>query len=58
MVLETCDVVAITETWWDDSHDWNVAINSYKLFRKDRQRRRGGGITLYIKKGIGCEELS
>ena len=36
------DVVAITETWWDDCHDWNAAMNGYKLFRRDRQGRRGG----------------
>ncbi|KAJ7410924.1 hypothetical protein BTVI_51705 [Pitangus sulphuratus] len=23
---ESCDVVAITETWWDDSHDWSAAM--------------------------------
>ena len=54
---ENCDVAAITETWQDDSHDWNVAIDSYKLFRGDRQGRRSGDIALYIKDEIECEEL-
>jgi len=36
MLLESCDLVAITETWWDKSHDWSVAINGYRLFRRDR----------------------
>ncbi|RMC05467.1 hypothetical protein DUI87_18660 [Hirundo rustica rustica] len=40
------DVVAITET----SHNWNTALDGYKLFRKDRKGRRGGGVALYIKK--------
>ncbi|XP_040404947.1 uncharacterized protein LOC121065888 isoform X2 [Cygnus olor] len=51
------DVVAITETWWDDSHDWSVAIDGYKLFRRDRRGRRGGEVALYVRKWIDCEEL-
>ena len=31
-----CDLAATTETWWDRSHDWNVVIDGYKLFRRDR----------------------
>ncbi|PKU29371.1 rna-directed dna polymerase from mobile element jockey-like [Limosa lapponica baueri] len=38
---ENHDVVTITETWWDDSHDWSAAMDGYKLFRRDRQGRRG-----------------
>ncbi|KAJ7413330.1 hypothetical protein WISP_91339 [Willisornis vidua] len=34
---ESFDVVAITETWWDDSHHWSAAMSGYKLVRKDRQ---------------------
>jgi len=58
VLLESYDLIAITETWWDESHDWSVAIDGYRLFRRDRQGRRGGGIALYIKKSIQCEELS
>ena len=36
VLLESYDLIAITETWWDESHDWKVAINSYRLFRRDR----------------------
>ncbi|RMC21416.1 hypothetical protein DUI87_02282 [Hirundo rustica rustica] len=46
---QSYDVVAIMETWWDDSHGWSTALNSYKLFRRDRQGRRGGRVALYIK---------
>ncbi|TRZ19001.1 hypothetical protein HGM15179_008133 [Zosterops borbonicus] len=46
------DVVAITETWWDDSHSWSTALYGYKLFRRDRKGRRGGGVVLYIKKAF------
>ncbi|KAJ7414931.1 hypothetical protein WISP_80608 [Willisornis vidua] len=34
---ESYDVVAVTEMWWDESHDWSAAMGGYKLFRKDRQ---------------------
>jgi len=52
------DLAAITETWWDVSHDLTVAIDGYRLFRRDRRGRRGGGVTLYFKKWTDCEELS
>jgi len=35
VLLENQNAV-VTKTWWDDSHDWSMAINSYKLFRRDR----------------------
>ncbi|PKU41370.1 adaptin ear-binding coat-associated protein 1 [Limosa lapponica baueri] len=54
---ESYDVVAITETWWDDSHDWSAAMDGYKPFRKDRQGRRGGGVALYVREGYECREL-
>ncbi|KAJ7415136.1 rna-directed dna polymerase from mobile element jockey-like [Pitangus sulphuratus] len=46
MQQERYDVVAITEMWWDDSHDWSAAMDGYKLFRRDRQGGRGGGVSL------------
>ncbi|RMC22466.1 hypothetical protein DUI87_00780 [Hirundo rustica rustica] len=46
---QSCDVVAITETWWDESHGWSTARDGYKLFRRDRKGRRGGGVALYSK---------
>ncbi|KAJ7415620.1 hypothetical protein BTVI_37812 [Pitangus sulphuratus] len=54
---ESYDMVAITETWWDDSHDWSAAMDGYKLFRKDRQRRRGGGVALYVRESLDSVEL-
>jgi len=58
VLLESCDLIAITETWWDESHDWSVAIDGYGLFRRERWGKRGGGVALYIKKSIQYEELS
>ncbi|PKU42649.1 nipped-b-like protein [Limosa lapponica baueri] len=57
LLQESYDIVAITETWWDESYDWSVVINGYKLFRRDRRGRRVGGVALYVKKWLECEEL-
>lgn len=46
------NLVAITEMWWDHSHDWSAAMSGYKLFRKDRQHSRGGGVAPHYKKDM------
>ncbi|GAB0176447.1 mitochondrial enolase superfamily member 1 [Grus japonensis] len=61
--LETCvrlqgyDLIGITEMWWDSSYDWSVGMEGYRLFRKDRQGRRGGGAALYLNDQLECMEL-
>jgi len=57
VLLESYDLIALTETWWDETHVWSVAIDGYRLFRRHKQGRRGRGIVLCIKKWIECEEL-
>ncbi|GAB0197130.1 hypothetical protein GRJ2_002178300 [Grus japonensis] len=60
--LETCvclqgyDLIGITEMWWDSSYDWSVGMEGYRLFRKDRQGRRGGGVALYVNDQLECME--
>lgn len=44
------NLVGITETWEDDSHDWNVKINIYASFRKDHSCKIGRGVALFHKK--------
>jgi len=51
------NLVDITETWWDNSHDWHAVMDGYRLFRKDRPTRRGGGVALYVKEQLECIEL-
>jgi len=34
---DSYELVAITEKWWDVSHDLSAAVDGYKLFRRDRQ---------------------
>ena len=29
---ENYDFIAIMETWWDDSLNWNITVEGYKLF--------------------------
>jgi len=33
-------------------------MNGYRLFRREGRGKRGGGIALYIRKSVQCEELS
>ncbi|KAK4831824.1 hypothetical protein QYF61_019347 [Mycteria americana] len=54
---ENYDMVAIMETWWDDSHNWSAAMDGYKLFRRDRRGRRGGGVALYVRECLDSLEL-
>lgn len=49
--LETFDLIAIMETWWDDSYNWNTTIEAYKLFRRDRQCMRGRRVALVLRNG-------
>jgi len=27
----SCNLLAITETWWDDSHNWSVAMEQLSV---------------------------
>jgi len=55
--LQGYDIFSIMETWWDNSYDWNIEVGGYRLFRKDRQGTRGGGVPLYDKEQLECMEL-
>ncbi|KAJ7399781.1 hypothetical protein BTVI_110168 [Pitangus sulphuratus] len=52
------DITGIRETWWDEPCDWNALLNGYRLFRRDRQGRRGRGVALCVPEGLGCVELT
>ena len=49
--LENYNLIANTEMWWDELHSWNIGMEGYKLYRRDRQGRSGGGVDLYVKNG-------
>jgi len=33
---DSYNLVTITETWWDDSHDWSAAMDGCKLLERDK----------------------
>ena len=44
------DVIAITETWASpDTPDGLYSLPGHKLYRVDRQEKRGGGAMVYVK---------
>jgi len=55
---DSYDLGAITEIWWDDFHDWSVAMDGYKLFRRDRQGKRGSEVALPVGDCFDCIELN
>jgi len=55
--LQGYNLIAITEIWWDNLHDWNAVMDGYTLFRKDRPTRQGGGVALYVREQLECTEL-
>ena len=51
-----CDVVIISESWFNEKIDSKVVgIEGYNLFRKDRSKRKGGGVCIYIRNFIKSE---
>ena len=49
------DLVAMTEKWWDNSHNWSAAMDGYKLFRRGRKGRRCGDMALYVREHVNVE---
>lgn len=48
IVTEGVDILAVTETWLDDSiQDSEICPNGFSILRNDRNRR-GGGVAFYI----------
>lgn len=44
-----CDIADIMETWWDDFHNGDAAMDGCKSFRTDRQERRAGSVALNVR---------
>ena len=61
MAVENLDLVAITESWvnenvFKDSLD-AFEVVGYDMFNFQRKSRMGGGILLYVRKGIKCNKI-
>ena len=53
MIAYNIDLALISETWFKSHHnDAMLAIPGYNLFRRDRARRRGGGVAIYVKSSL------
>lgn len=52
--LPCCD--GITETSWDGSYDSSF-VRGYRLFRKERQRRKSSGVALSVSDQLECMEF-
>lgn len=43
------DLIGITKTWKDDTHNWNVRIEGYSWFKRARQIRKWGSGSITCK---------
>ena len=51
-------IIGITESWANiDITDAELGLIGYVMFRRDRIRRRGGGVILYFKESIQAYEI-
>ena len=55
LLMDSFDVVVIVETWLDRNYeDFELKLEGYNIFRKDRCNRRGGGVLIAIRNHISC----
>lgn len=47
---ENYDIVAFTETLWDDLHNWNAGLDGYR--HRQRTGKGGSGVALSICSGM------
>ena len=56
---KSIDILAITETWLDNSWtDNELVVSGYNLFRRDRETAQGGGIIIYTHNSLSAERRS
>lgn len=56
-VPEICNS-GITETCSNESCGWSAPLDGDRLFRGDKQGRRGEEVTLYVAEGVEFAELT
>ena len=53
--MDSFDVVVIVETWLDRKYqDFELKLEGYNIFRKDRCNRWGGGVLIAVRNHISC----
>ncbi|KAK4827172.1 hypothetical protein QYF61_015134 [Mycteria americana] len=55
---QSYEIIGMSETWWNESHDWSAGMEGYRLFRRDRQGKQGGGVALYVRERFDCTALT
>ena len=55
---QSYDVIGISKTWWNESHDWSAGMKSCGIFKRDRQSRWGGEVAPYVRERIDCTVLT
>lgn len=59
LVENNIDIALITETWFNSKHiDNDVALQDFIVIRKDRSKRKGGGVCLYVRNSLNCSKLA
>ena len=52
------NVALVTETWFNSKVTDNcVSIDSYDLYHKDRSKRKGGGVCVYVSNNVQCSVM-
>ena len=53
LLLDSFDVVVMVETWLDRNYqDFELNLEDYNIFRKDRCNRRGGGVLIAVRNHV------
>ena len=52
------DIPGLRDTCWEEPCDWSAVMDPSRLFRRERQGRRGAGAVLYVKEGLDCTALA
>ena len=54
-----CSFALVSETWFTSNHgDQFVHIGGYSLFCRDRVRRKGDEVAVYVRHDIDCSLIS
>ena len=56
IIQKNCDMLLLVETWLSEYESGLYNINGYQAFHSCREKR-GGGASIYLKKGIKYKEL-
>ena len=56
-MLQTPDIIALTETWLDNDNMNNFSIEGFYSYHMVRDNRMHGGVSIFIREGLNCEKV-